>query len=191
MKESNKMYVTFELDSGKILGCSVNKSPNSFAIDVALGEKFIMGTESMGNYIVQYNQGTYQLQKNGVLNHVSGTNQNTIQNIVNKDIYRIPDKSDNHKGILIRLLNKQHKIEFIVDETFINTLNLVVSNKNQMMHSFYSCKKHDATQLDQVFEINLYDLAEQKHISMNYNPLYEVDIYCKKVFDYSLERIYE
>jgi DNA mismatch repair ATPase MutS len=60
-----------------------------------------------------------------------------------------------------------------------------------MMHSFYSCKKHDATQLDQVFEINLYDLAEQKHISMNYNPLYEVDIYCKKVFDYSLERIYE
>lgn len=191
MKASNNMYVTFELDSGKILGCSVNKSSNSFAIDASLGEKFIMGTESMGNYIVQYHQGSYQLQKKGVLNPVSNTKQNTNQNIVNKDIYRIPDYCDNHKGILIRLLNKQHKIQFVVNEDFTSTLDLVVSNKNQMLHSFYSCKKHDATQLDRIFDINLYELAEQKHISMHYNPLQEVDIYCKKVFDYSLERIYE
>ena len=67
MKESNNMYVTFDPESGKILGCSVQKSLNAIAIDVALGEKFIMGIESMSNYIVQYSEGVYKFRKHGVV----------------------------------------------------------------------------------------------------------------------------
>ena len=41
MKDTNKMYVTFDPESGKILGCSGSQNNNSLAIDTALGEKFI------------------------------------------------------------------------------------------------------------------------------------------------------
>ena len=191
MKESNNMYVTFNPESGKILGCSVQKSLNAIAIDVALGEKFIMGIESMSNYIVQYSEGVYKFRKHGVVDKANSLTKNNIDPIINKDVYRVPIKSPNHTGILIRIFEKQGKIEFSVDEDFKNTLKTIVSEQNQRIHNFYSCKKHDATQLDRIFEINLYELAMKKILSFDYTPKDEVDIYCKKVFDYSLERIYE
>jgi len=103
----------------------------------------------------------------------------------------MPIKSPNHTGILIRIFEKQGKIEFSVDEDFKNTLKTIVSEQNQRIHNFYSCKKYDATQLDRVFEINLFDLINQNSINIDYQPMHEVDIYCKKIFDYSLEKVYE
>lgn len=185
------MFVTFDLESGKILSCSVSESHNSVPIDNQLGEKFIMGLESMFNYKIEYVQGIYKLCKRGVVQKEGLIVQNSTNNIVNKNVYKIPNKTKDHKGILIRILKKQKKIEFIIDENFKNTLKVTVSDTNQRMHNFYSCKKNDATQLDQIFEVNLYELTIKKTISFDYTPRDEVDIYCKKVFDYSLERIYE
>lgn len=185
------MYVTFNIESGKILGCAVQKTDNSFPIDVVLGEKFIMGTESMGNYVIKYRDGGYKLCKHGVLENVKETNKIKTKTIINKDIYKVPIKNENHFGILIRLLLAQGKIQFIIDKNFEDTLKLIVSEHNQKIHTFYSCRGNDVALLDKTFEINLYDLMIQKIISIDYAPTYAVNIYCKKIFDYSLERIYE
>jgi hypothetical protein len=191
LKGLDKMFVTFDSESGKILSCSVNESPNSLPIDNQLGEKFIMGIESMFNYKIQYMQGIYKLSKRDVVQKENLIVQNKTNTIINQGVYKIPNKTNNHKGILIKILEKQKKIEFVIDENFKNTLKITVTDTNQRIHNFYSCKKNDATQLDRIFEINLYELATKKMLSFDYTPNDEVDIYCKKVFDYSLERIYE
>jgi hypothetical protein len=191
LKGLDKMFVTFDSESGKILSCSVNELPNSLPIDNQLGEKFIMGIESMFNYKIQYMQGIYKLSKRDVVQKENLIVQNKTNTIINQGVYKIPNKTNNHKGILIKILEKQKKIEFVIDENFKNTLKITVTDTNQRIHNFYSCKKNDATQLDRIFEINLYELATKKMLSFDYTPNDEVDIYCKKVFDYSLERIYE
>lgn len=191
MKGLNNMFVTFDAESGKILSCSVNESLNSLAIDKQLGEKFIMGIESMFSYKIEYVDGTYKLCKRNVVQKENLIVQNKKNTIINQGVYKIPNKTNDHQGILIRILEQQKKIEFLIDENFKNTLKITVTDTNQRIHNFYSCKKHDATQLDRIFEINLYELAMKKILSFDYTPKDEVDIYCKKVFDYSLERIYE
>lgn len=187
----NHMYVTFDPESGKILGCSGSQTNNSLAIDTALGEKFIMGTESIHKYKVKYHNGQYQIQKDGVLNPVENVIHSKKNEIINQNVYKIPNKIKNHSGIQIKLYMNQHKIEFTADETFKKTLETIVSKENHRNHKFYCCKINDATQLIETLDLNLYELLTQDSVQVNVNAKTNMDIYCRKIFDYSIERIYE
>ena len=187
----NHMYVTFDPESGKILGCSGSQTNNSLAIDIALGEKFIMGTESIHKYKVKYHNGQYQIQKDGVLNPVENVIHSKKTEIINQNVYKIPNKIKNHSGIQIKLYINQHKIEFFADKTFKKTLETIVSKENHRNHKFYCCKINDATQLIETLDLNLYELLTQDSVQVNVNAKTNMDIYCRKIFDYSIERIYE
>lgn len=186
----NHMYVTFDPESGKILGCSGSQTNNSLAIDTALGEKFIMGTESIHKYKVKYHNGRYQIQKDGVLNPVENVIHSKKTEIINQNVYKIPNKIKNHSGIQIKLYINQHKIEFFADKTFKKTLETIVSKENHRNHKFYCCKINDATQLIETLDLNLYELLTQDSVQVNVNAKTNMDIYCRKIFDYSIERIY-
>ena len=103
------MFVTFDAESGKILSCSVNESLNSLAIDNQLGEKFIMGIESMFSYKIEYVDGTYKLCKRNVVQKENLIVQNKKNTIINQGVYKIPNKTNDHQGILIRILEQQKK----------------------------------------------------------------------------------
>ena len=186
----NHMYVTFDPESGKILGCSGSQTNNSLAIDTALGEKFIMGTESIHKYKVIYHKGQYQIQKDGVLNPVEHVINSKKSAIVNQNVYKIPNKIENHSGIQIKLHLNQNKIEFIADKTFKKTLENIVSKENHRTHKFYCCESNDATQLIETLDLNLYELLTQDSVQINVDAKNNMDIYCRKIFDYSIERIY-
>jgi hypothetical protein len=186
---NNHMYVTFDPESGKILGCSGSQTNNSLAIDTALGEKFIMGTESIHKYKVIYLNGQYQMHKDGVLNTVENVIHSKNTEIINQNVYKIPDKINNHSGIQIKLYLNQNKIEFTADQTFKKTLESIVSKENHRKHKFYCCQPNDATQLIQTLDLNLYELLTQNSVQINVNATH-IDIYCRKIFDYSVERIY-
>lgn len=187
---NNYMYATFDPESGKILGCSGSQTNNSLAIDTALGEKFIMGTESIHKYKVIYHNGQYQIQKHGVLNPVENVIHSKKTEIINQNVYKIPNKIKNHSGIQIKLHLNQNKIEFIADKIFKKTLETIVSKENHRTHKFYCCELNDATQLIQTLDLNLYELLTQDSVQINMNAKTNMDIYCRKIFDYSIERIY-
>lgn len=184
------MYVTFNPESGKILGCSGSQTNNSLAIDIALGEKFIMGTESIHKYKAVYYNGQYQIQKDGVLNQVDNVINSKKTEIINQNVYKIPNKIKNHSGIQIKLQLNQNKIEFIADKTFKKTLETIVSKENHRIHKFYCCKTNDATQLIQQLDIDLYELLTKDSVQIKISAEKDMDIYCRKIFDYSVERIY-
>lgn len=188
---NNHMYVTFDPESGKILGCSSSQTNNSLAIDTALGEKFIMGTESTSKYKMMYYDGQYQIQKNGVLTSVENVIHSKKTEIINQNVYKIPNKINNHSGIQIILHMNQNKIEFTADKTFKKTLESIVSKENHRNHKFYCCKPNDATQLIKILDLNLYELLTQDSVQIDVNAETNIDIYCRKIFDYSVERIYE
>ena len=185
------MYVTFDLESGKILGCSSNQTNSCLAIDTALGEKFIMGTESIHKYKVIYHNGQYQMHKDGVVNPVDHVIHSKNTEIINQNVYKISNKINNHSGIQIKLHLNKKKIEFMADQTFKKTLESIVSKENHRTHKFYCCKPNDATQLIQTLDLNLYELLTQDSVYINVIATTHMDIYCRKIFDYSLERIYE
>ena len=191
MKDTNKMYVTFDPESGKILGCSGSQNNNSLAIDTALGEKFIMGTESIHKYKVIYHNGQYQVQKDGVLNPVENVIDFKKTEIINQNVYKIPNKINNYSAIQIKLHLDQNKIEFRASQTFKKTLESIVSKENHRNHKFYCCKSIDATQLIQTLNLNLYELLTQDRVQINVNATTIMDIYCRKIFYYSFERTYE
>ena len=184
------MYVTFDPESGKILGCSSSQTNNNLAIDTALGEKFIMGAESIHKYKVIYHNGQYQIQKHGVLNPVENVIHSKKTEIINQNVYKIPNKIKNHSGIQIKLHLNQNKIEFTADKTFKKTLESIVSKENHRNHKFYCCKLNDATQLIETLDLNLYELLTQDSVQINMNVKTNMDIYCRKIFDYSIERIH-
>ncbi len=188
---NNHMYVTFDPESGKILGCSSSQTVSSLAIDTTLGEKFIMGTESIHKYKVMYHNGQYHIQKDGVLNPVENVVHSKKTETINQNVYKIPNKITNHSGIQIKLYLNQKKIKFTADETFKKTLKTIVSKENHRNHKFYCCKPNDATQLIQTLDLNLYELFTQDSVQININATTHIDIYCRKIFDYSLERIHE
>jgi len=187
---NNHMYVTFDPESGKILGCSGSQNNNSLAIDTALGEKFIMGTESIHKYKVIYLNGQYQIQKDGVLNSVENVIHSKKTETINHNVYKIPNKIKNHSGIQIKLHLNQNKVEFTADKTFKKTLETIVSKENHRNHKFYCCKSNDATQLIKILDLNLYELLTQDSVQINVNAETNMDIYCRKTFDYSIERIH-
>ena len=189
-QNNNYMYVTFDPDSGKISSCSASQTNNSLAIDTALGEKFIMGTESIHKYKVIYHNGQYQMQKNGVVNSVDHVIHSKNTEIINKNVYKIPYKINNHSGIQIKLHLNQNEIEFTADQTFKKTLENIVSKENHRNHKFYCCQPNDATQLIEILNLNLYELLTQDSIKIHVNTTTNIDIYCRKIFDYSIERIH-
>jgi hypothetical protein len=186
----NPMYVTFDLESGKILGCSSSKTSNSLAIDAALGEKFVMGMESMHKYKVLYRNGRYTMQKDGWPNPVENVINSKKIDIINENVYKIPNKIENHSGVQIKFYMNQNKIEFTADEIFKKTLESIVSREKQLIHKFYCCELNDATQLIDTLDLNLYELLTQDRVQIKMNVKTNMDIYCRKIFDYSIERIY-
>jgi hypothetical protein len=110
--------------------------------------------------------------------------------IINHNVYKIPNKIKNHSGIQIKLYLNQNKVEFTADKTFKKTLETIVSKENHRNHKFYCCKSNDATQLIETLDLNLYELLTQDSVQINVNAEANMDIYCRKIFDYSIERIH-
>jgi len=191
MNQSTNMYVKFDPNTGKILSCGSTKNDSCLQIDTALGEKFIMGLESFHKYKVIYHNGEYRIQKEGVLNTVNNVTKKEKTKIINSNVYKIPKKTNNHNGIQIKLYQNQGMIEFIADNVFKKTLETIVSKENNRTHKFYCCKSNDATQLIQTLDLNLYELFTQDNVKINIDLKNNMDIYCRKIFDYSIERIYE
>ena len=73
---------------------------------------------------------------------------------------------------------------------FKKTLESIVSKENHRNHKFYCCELNDATQLIETLDLNLYELLTQDSVQINVNAEANMDIYCRKIFDYSIERIY-
>lgn len=188
MNTQTKMFVQFDPATGRCLGCSTTQMPNSMEIELNLGEKFIMGMENMSNYEVHYDNSSYSLRKKGVLQHIDSNNTVSTTEIINPNVYKIPDTHKNDSAICITVNKTLNRIEFSASNRFKKTLQAFNPDDQNRSHMFYCCKRNDATQILNIFEVDLKMLCDQDSVNYDWQQDYNIDFYCKKIFDYGVAR---
>jgi len=193
-------YVQFDRHSGEILSCRCSDKPlgeDFLLIEWELGKNFLEANERMSDYTVIKEKQNYQIRKkNRLLAHgydevTAGKKHNRTDSIANVNVYKILENKNN-VDIKISLHRNKKTLHFQASEDFQNFL---IGNRNTTtnFHTFYLVVKDDFVKLLQIIKIDLNNFLKDINYVCSIPDTIEndVDIYCRKRFTYSLERINE
>jgi len=183
-------YLQFDTFTGELLSCVANRVGCCYEIDEDMGLQFGTGEKLLSRYKIIWKEGSPMLICKDFVT-VEQYNNISHQQIENKNVYKIPSNLQIANYVCIKFYKKQKKLVFMITDGLKNNLQIFLKDKSDKIHRFFSTRRDDGTILDKIFFINLHDLVVKNQITYEYDPAFDIDLYCKKIFDYQFQTIYE